>query len=85
MARMFTLLLAAMLLASSVGCRGMMPRWFAPGDIQTQRYEAVVHDPYPSVDLGPQVVGGRPRDFERPLAEPRATQLQQERLWRSYP
>ena len=85
MSRLFMLLLAATAAASLVGCRGMMPRWFAPGNIQTQRYGAVMHDPYPSVDAGPEVVGGRPREFQRPLAEPRATQFQQERLWRPYP
>jgi hypothetical protein len=85
MTRHFAILLATALLASVTGCRGMMPRWFAPGDLQTQRYGAVLHDPYPSVDAGPEVVGGRPREFQRPLAEPRSTQLQQERLWRQYP
>jgi hypothetical protein len=65
----------------------MWPQWFAPGDIQSQRYNATLHDPYPSVDAGPEVVGGRPRDYNQPLAEPRSSQLQQNLIWQgqAYP
>jgi hypothetical protein len=85
MVRRFTLLVVVALAASLAGCRTMWPRWFAPGNIQEQRYSATLHDPYPSAYAGPEVVGGRPREFQKPLAEPRASQLQQERLWRTYP
>lgn len=81
----FSLLVAVCLLAATTGCRGMWPRWFAPGDIQTQRYNATLHDPYPSVTEGPEMVGVRPRDYQHPLAEPRANQLQQDMIWQRYP
>jgi hypothetical protein len=81
----FTLLLAVCLLAGATGCRTMWPHWFNPGNIQSQRYNATLYDPYPNVYQGPEVVGGRPRDYQQPLAEPRQDQLQQERLWQPYP
>ncbi len=34
-----------------------------------QRSRAVLHDPYPSTELGPTIVGGRPLGFDRPQAE----------------
>ncbi|MEQ8788124.1 MAG: membrane or secreted protein [Pirellulaceae bacterium] len=81
----FMLLVAVCMLATTTGCRTMWPQWFNPGNIQTQRYNATLHDPYPNVNEGPEVVGGRPREYQQPLAEPRANQLQQERVWQSYP
>jgi hypothetical protein len=50
------------------GC--MMNRGRPPGTVQQQRYQATLHDPYPDGDGGPEVVGGRPREFQKPLAEP---------------
>lgn len=41
----------------------------APGTIQSQRLDAVIHDPYTDNDLGPEVVGGRPREFQVPLED----------------
>lgn len=32
-----------------------------------QQSRAILHDPYPDVDAGPDVVGARPRDFQQPL------------------
>ncbi len=40
-----------------------------PGTIGAQRSRAIVHDPYPSTDLGPPIVGGRPREFDQPRSE----------------
>ncbi|MDI9443696.1 MAG: hypothetical protein QM844_05970, partial [Planctomycetota bacterium] len=53
------------------GCRGMhIPRIQGPGTAPYQRGIAERFDPYPENDVGPAVVGGRPRDFDRPAAEP---------------
>lgn len=41
----------------------------APGTIEQQRLRATIHDPYPDPNLGPEVVGGRPRDYANPLPE----------------
>jgi len=52
------------------GCTAGRPNLRQPGDLQTQRFNAIAHDPYTDVDAGPEVVGGRPRDFQKPLPEP---------------
>jgi hypothetical protein len=66
-----TLLIVGLLLLPAAGCRSLQgPDLFEPGDLLTQRYRAIEHDPYPSNDLGPEVVGGRPRDYDRELPSP---------------
>jgi hypothetical protein len=45
-----------------------------PGTIGVQRERAVLHDPFPSNELGPPIVGGRPLGFDTPLAEPASIQ-----------
>jgi hypothetical protein len=40
-----------------------------PGWAHEQRGQAIEHDPYPVDDAGPEVVGGRPREYQRPLNE----------------
>ena len=47
----------------------------APGTIGMQRERAVIHDPFPSNDLGPPIVGGRPLGFDRPLNETKGLQV----------
>lgn len=58
------------LLAISCGCSRSRPLLAPPGPIRQQQYGASIHDPYTDNELGPAVVGGRPRDFMEPLAEP---------------
>jgi len=52
----------------------LRPNFGSPGTIGMQRSRAVLFDPFPKSELGPPVVGGRPREFDTPLAE--ATDLQ---------
>jgi hypothetical protein len=40
-----------------------------PGPAGYQRAEAIHHDPYLLDDVGPEVVGARPREYQRPLNE----------------
>ncbi|MGL4512975.1 MAG: membrane or secreted protein [Lacipirellulaceae bacterium] len=58
-------------LALAAGCGGTvkMPSLFHPGNASTQRYNAIVHDPYPLNDVGPDVVGGRPLGYQNPVPE----------------
>jgi hypothetical protein len=64
------LCLTAFLLLTFVGCAANRPfRLFTPGTVEQKRQRATVHDPYPDQNLGPEVVGGRPRDFQEPLPE----------------
>jgi hypothetical protein len=66
---------AALLAACFVGCTPEVhrykrfPEFFHPGRAQQQRNDAVAHDPYPVDDAGPEIVGGRPREYQRPLDE----------------
>lgn len=42
------------------------PRLLHPGPAHYQRGIAQEFDPYPLNDLGPPIVGGRPREFQKP-------------------
>lgn len=67
--------------ATAAGCASDGSFLFNPGTIQQQRLRATVHDPYSDQDLGPEVVGGRPRDFQQPLAEPVRNRLYVDSFW----
>lgn len=75
--------LSALALLTCCGCRGYRtPFNTSAGTFQQQRFEAVAHDPYPQDDLGPEVVGGRPRDYQKPVAEPvRDKMYREKRYW----
>ncbi len=74
MPRRFTLalwmLVASACAVTTSGCAGSRWNFFQPGTVQQQQLRATVHDPYPDVDAGPEVVGGRPRDYQQPQPEP---------------
>lgn len=61
--------LAGALSAGGCASGGGWSFW-TPGTIQQQRIRATVHDPYPDPDMAPEVIGGRPRDYQQPLPEP---------------
>jgi hypothetical protein len=46
------------------------PNWSSPGTIKQQQRRATLHDPYADNLAGPEIVGGRPREYDRPPAEP---------------
>ena len=69
--------LVCLALGGTVGCAGRspdqqatfgLPRLFA-GDSREQRERATQFDPYPDQDMGPEVVGGRPLDYNRQIPE----------------
>jgi len=45
------------------------PRLRSPGPAWYQRANAEEFDPYPQNDMGPEIVGGRPRGFQKPRSE----------------
>ena len=45
------------------------PQLLHPGPAGYQRYNATIHDPYPLPDVGPEIVGGRPREYATPVSE----------------
>ena len=65
------------------GCQGSQlgtKRWsggkFGQGSENLQKYRAAAFDPYPLNDIGPEVVGGRPRGFMNPLPEANRNQIE---------
>ena len=64
----------------ATGCQNPMidaMRWSSQGQgsIDRQKARAVAFDPYPLNDLGPEVMGGRPREFLNPLPEAQRNEL----------
>jgi hypothetical protein len=56
-----------------LGCAAP-PNWCQPGSEPVQQRRAERHDPYPELDAGPEIIGGRPRSYDRPRTEPRRAQ-----------
>jgi hypothetical protein len=50
------------------GCSSTVarPNWLNPGPVAYQQNQALRYDPYPEDSLGPAVLGGRPREYDRP-------------------
>ena len=66
----WTLLTMLILSVGLAGCQGLAPPDFAhPGSAQYQRSRAHRYDPYPENESGPEVVGARPLEYEKPPAE----------------
>jgi len=76
----FRLPLVVLLLLVS-GCAGSRWNFFQPGTMQQQRLRATVHDPYSDQDAGPEVVGGRPREYMQPLPEPVRNRMYADSWW----
>ena len=59
------------LLLLLTGCQGMGTASLSdPGTTDAQRNRAVRFDPYAEADIGTPVDGARPREYEKPIAEP---------------
>jgi hypothetical protein len=69
-AKLFVLVMASVPLAA---CSPTIrwPRLVGPGPAPYQRAQAEVSDPFPINDMGPAIVGGRPREFDKPRDEVR--------------
>lgn len=64
--------LAAVCLMLLSGCASPWAQrygWTVRGPERYQQSWATVLDPYPDPDAGPEVVGGRPRDYDEPVPE----------------
>ncbi len=73
---------ALVLMVGAIGCKsGQLGshRWggsqFGQGSVDRQKARAVTFDPYPLNDIGPPIVGGRPRGFTNPLPEAQRNEL----------
>ncbi len=58
-----------LLVAGLVGCRADQSLLKPPGSVEKQRFNATMFDPYADNEIGPEVVGGRPKDFQKPLSD----------------
>jgi hypothetical protein len=71
MARSCSVLLAAVLVMGFIGCRSVSPPdWLHPGPAAHQQSRAEQYDPYPENESGPEIIGARPREYQKPPAEP---------------
>ena len=69
--------LVALVFLVLAGCQSTAPPSLAhPGSAQVQQNRAVRFDPYPENEMGPPMVGVRPRDYENPLPEPTRSRWQ---------
>jgi hypothetical protein len=75
-------LLGCPFLAIHTGCKGSQlgeHRWggsqYGQGSVERQKNRAVYFDPFPLNDIGPEVVGGRPREFQNPMPEASRNEL----------
>lgn len=75
------LVLAGCFVVVTLGCGAPRPLLAPPGPVRYQQNNASYHDPYSDVDAGPEVVGGRPRDFQKPNAEPVRSRVYTDRLY----
>lgn len=66
--------------SSLTACRSSNTLLAPPGTVQNQRFRAAVFDPYADNEIGPEVEGGRPREFQKPLSEPDRSRLFQ-KIW----
>lgn len=62
------------------------PQLYNPGPAGYQRFQATAgHDPYPLPDVGPEIEGARPREFQVPTPEvERARQFRSQRAVPQY-
>lgn len=75
-------------LYSTLGCSPTIrrPQLYHPGPAGFQRQNATQFDPYPPNDVAPEIVGGRPRGYQKPPNEvERARQHSLLQLWRNSP
>lgn len=64
------LVIALLIVGGAAGCKSLAPpNWFHPGPAAYQQSQAQQYDPYPDVAAGPEIVGGRPMEYDRPPAE----------------
>jgi hypothetical protein len=59
-----------LILTALAGCqRTAGPCWLHPGSASTQQNRALRYDPYPENEPGPEMVGVRPREYQKPPSE----------------
>jgi hypothetical protein len=69
--RFLKIMIVGLTLTQLVACSSTIrkPRLESPGTAGLQRHNAEQFDPYPMTDAGPEIVGGRPLDYQIPVPE----------------
>lgn len=70
-----------LLVVGAIGCTLPNAQYQPPRTVRQQQLEATQWDPYAAVEAGPEIVGGRPRGFERPASEPVRARSRRETRW----
>lgn len=79
---MVRLVLTCGLLAAVSGCQPFLARFQKPpGPIQQQRYQATLHDPYPTPHGIPGSEGSRPPGYFNPLPQAVQDRYLQDSFW----
>ncbi len=69
--RRFAMIVLMLGVLGTVGCRTTeTPQFYTTRDSQQQQAAAQRFDPYPETDVAPEALGSRPRDYQKPVAEP---------------
>lgn len=63
-------LLAALVSLGGCSSPSGQTNLFCPGTASYQQRRAERFDPYAERESGPEIVGARPREYQRPLSEP---------------
>jgi len=70
MDKLSAFLLAAVVAVGAAGCTSVStPNWLHPGPAPHQQSRAERFDPYPQNESGPEIVGARPREYQKPPPE----------------
>jgi hypothetical protein len=64
-----SLIALTLLLPVAGGCLAP-PNVVHPGSVDYQQQRARIFEPYPENEPGPPIAGGRPREYQNPVAEP---------------
>ncbi len=67
MRTVWKLLTVTLVLSVSSGCQGLLQ---PPGPVNYQQSTAVIHDPFPLGDIGPDDLASRPPGYLQPLPGP---------------
>ena len=75
-----TALIASPFFIAFSGCYALSQNgWVAPpGPMNYQQANAIVHDPFPQGDIGPEDLASRPPDYQNPLPLPVRNQMKTE-------
>jgi len=79
--RVAALLALWIAISAAAGCMTQRSNIAAPGTMEIQQRRAIRLDPYPNEDIAPEIVGGRPREYQEDRSEAERAKLLREAWW----